>query len=115
MSKLSTITRSEYEKALKRLPEPVGPGLLLVHEFLAPLGITQLRFAQAIGVSPAYVTDIVKGRRGITAEMALRFELALGMPARFWLNAQTSVDIYRAQNNKAEAEKRKKIEHLVVA
>ena len=101
MSKSSIITRSAYEKTLKHIPEPVGPGELLLQEFLVPLNITQSRFAEAIGVSPAYITDIVKGRRGVTAEMALRFELALGMPARSWLNTQTAVDIYRAQNNKA--------------
>ena len=88
---------------------PVTPGEILLGEFLEPLGITQRDFAAAIGVAPAYISDIVHGRRGVSAEMALRFEVALKMPARFWLNAQLVCDLYAVEHDKAAAAKRRKI------
>lgn len=91
---------------------PVTPGEILVSEFLEPLEITQAKFAATIGVSPSYITEIVKGRRGVSAEMALRFERALSMPADFWIAAQSATDLYRAQENRKEAMKRAKIETL---
>ncbi len=99
----------------KNDPPPIHAGEILAESFLEPSGLTQAKFAAAVGVTPAYVCDIINGRRGISAEMALRFEAALGMPAQFWLNAQNAVDLYHARNNKAEREKRKKIVHLVLA
>ncbi|HEV3157958.1 MAG TPA: HigA family addiction module antitoxin [Candidatus Baltobacteraceae bacterium] len=103
MSKIST------EKS------PVTPGEILLGEFLEPLGITQRDFAKAIGVTPAYVSDIVHGRRGVSAEMALRFEVALKMPARFWLTAQLACDLYAIERDKDAAAKRRKIKPLNAA
>lgn len=94
---------------------PVTPGEILLGEFLEPLDITQRDFAKAIGVSPAYVSDIVNGRRGVSSEMALRFEVALKMPARFWLNAQIACDLYAAEHDKDAAAKRRKIRPLNTA
>lgn len=101
-------------KAIAGTP-PVTPGEILIGEFLEPLGITQRAFAKAIGVSPAYVSDIVHGRRGISPEMALRFEAALKMPARFWLNAQLASDLFAVECDKRAAAKRRKIRLLNVA
>jgi antitoxin HigA-1 len=94
---------------------PVTPGEILLGEFLEPLGITQRDFAKAIGVTPAYISDIVHGRRGVSAEMALRFEVALKMPARFWLNAQLACDLYAVERDKDAAAKRRKIKLLNAA
>lgn len=91
---------------------PVTPGEILVAEFLEPLGVTQRDFARAIGVSPAYICDIVNGRRGVSPEMALRFEAALKMPARFWLNAQLECELYAAEHDGAAAAKRRKIKPI---
>jgi addiction module HigA family antidote len=91
---------------------PVTPGEILLGEFLEPLGITQRDFAKAIGVTPAYVSDIVHGRRGVSAEMALRFEVALKMPARFWLTAQLACDLYAVEHDKSAAAKLRKIKPL---
>ena len=94
---------------------PVTPGELLVGEFLEPLKITQRDFAERIGVSPAYVNDIVRNRRGISSEMALRFEAALGMPARFWLNAQIACDLYAAEHDEGAVQRRRKIKPFLDA
>jgi antitoxin HigA-1 len=94
---------------------PVTPGEILLGEFLEPLGITQRNFANAIGVTPAYVSDIVHGRRGVSPEMALRFEVALKMPARFWLNAQLACDLYAVEHDKDAAAKRRKIKPIHAA
>ena len=91
---------------------PVTPGEILLGEFLEPLGITQRDFAAAIGVAPAYVSDIIHGRRGVSAEMALRFEAALKMPARFWLNARLACDLYAVKHDKRAAAKRRQIVRL---
>ena len=88
---------------------PVTPGEILIGEFLEPLGVTQRDFARVVNVSPAYISDIVHGRRGISPEMALRFEAALKMPARFWLNAQLACDLYAAEHDEDAAAKRRKI------
>ena len=94
---------------------PVTPGEILLGEFLEPLGVTQRAFAKAIGVGPAYVSELVHGRRGISPEMALRFEAALTMPARFWLNAQLACDLYAATHNKRAAAKRRRVKPMNAA
>jgi|SRR5579864_846885 len=91
---------------------PITPGEILVGEFLQPLQIRQRDFAKSIDVSPAYVTDIVRGRRGVTPEMALRFEAALGVSARLWLNAQMACDLYAAAHDRRAIQKRRKIRPL---
>jgi len=91
---------------------PVSPGEILVGEFLDPLGITQHQFAKTIGVSPSYVSDIIRRRRGVSPEMALRFEAALAMPARFWLNAQLACDLYAAAHDARATAKIRKIKRV---
>ena len=72
--------------------EPVHPGEHLA-EFLEELGISQYRLAQAIGVPPIRINDIVHCRRSITADTALRIGQALGMSPEFWLNLQRMYDL----------------------
>lgn len=69
------------------------PGEILREEFLRPLGISQYRLAKAIGKSQSAVSDIVNGRRSITAEMAWLLGSALGTTPQFWLNLQTTYDL----------------------
>lgn len=69
------------------------PGEILQEEFLQPLGISQYRLAKAIGKPQSAISDIVHGRRGITAEMAWLLGQALGTSAQFWLNLQTTYDL----------------------
>jgi addiction module HigA family antidote len=80
----------------KRKVRPVHPGRILREEFMEPAGISQYRLAQATGLSQVQVGNIVRGRRGISAETALRLERALGMSAQTWLNLQTLYDLEKA-------------------
>ena len=52
--------------------EPVHPGEVLKHDFMEPFGLSATALAKAVGVTPARINEIVRGRRGITAETALR-------------------------------------------
>ena len=58
--------------------EPIHPGEVLLEEFLRPLGISQYRLAQAIGVPPRRINEIVHGKRSISPDTALRLSRALG-------------------------------------
>lgn len=77
----------------KRDFPPVHPGEILVMEFLEPMGISQYRLAKDIGVTPRRINEIVHGRRGITADTALRLGRFFSMEAQFWLNLQTHYDM----------------------
>ena len=72
---------------------PVHPGEILQEEYLEPIGKSATSFARAIHVTPARICEIIAGRRGITADTALRFSLAFGTTPEFWLNLQNLYDI----------------------
>jgi addiction module HigA family antidote len=74
----------------------ITPGEILANEFLEPLGITPYRLAQETGMPRSRVSDILKGKRSITAETALAFSLYFGNSARFWLNLQSHFDLEKA-------------------
>jgi antitoxin HigA-1 len=80
---------------MKRLPN-IHPGEVLKEEFLEPLGISQYRLAKAIGVQPIRIGEICAGRRGITADTALRLARALGTTPGFWLGLQADYDTEEA-------------------
>ena len=77
----------------KRDFPPIHPGVILVEEFLGPLGVSQYRLAKDIGVTPRRINEIVHGRRAITADTALRLGQFFGMEAQFWLNLQSRYDM----------------------
>ena len=72
---------------------PTHPGQILLEEFLEPLGVSPVKLAQDIGVTPRRINDILKGRQPITAEIALRLSRYFGLSERFWLNLQSRYDI----------------------
>jgi len=72
---------------------PVHPGEILLEEFLEPMGITQYRLAKEISVPQRRISEIVHGRRAITADTALRLGRYFGMEAEFWLNLQARYDL----------------------
>jgi addiction module HigA family antidote len=72
---------------------PIHPGEILQVEYLEPLGVTQHRLAVAIGVPPRRINEIVHGKRGITADTALRLARFFGTSERFWLNLQSRYEI----------------------
>ena len=73
--------------------EPIHPGEILMLEYLEPLGLTQHRVAVAIGVPPRRINEIVHGKRGITADTALRLARYFGTSERFWLNLQSRFEL----------------------
>jgi addiction module HigA family antidote len=94
------------EFSYRRLPRhrpPTHPGEMLLEEFLKPLGITQSEFAVRLGVSFPRLNEIVRGRRGVTPDTALRLERVLGMSADFWLGLQTDWDLWHAMRSKTAA------------
>jgi addiction module HigA family antidote len=76
---------------------PVHPGEILVEEYLHPLDITPTALARMLHVSPPTVLEIVHGRRGITADVALRLAACLDTSAQFWANLQATYDLRRAE------------------
>lgn len=76
-----------------RTMAPIHPGEVLQEEYLGPLGVSQYRLAQAIGVPPRRINEIVHGKRGISADTALRLARYFGTSERFWLNLQSRYDI----------------------
>ena len=72
---------------------PIHPGEVLQEEYLGPLGVSQYRLAKAIAVSPRRINEIVHGKRGISADTALRLARYFATSERFWLNLQSRYDI----------------------
>ena len=73
--------------------DPIHPGEILREEFLSPLGITQYRLAQVIGVPARRINEIVHGTRSISPDTALRLSRAFGTSDRFWMNLQIRYDL----------------------
>ena len=74
--------------AAKKL-RPVHPGDILLHDFMQPLKLSSYRVAKELGVAGPTVNEIVRRRRAITAEMALRLSRYFGTSAQLWQNLQT--------------------------
>lgn len=72
---------------------PVHPGEILAADFLKPMGISQYRLAMDISVPPRRINEIVHGKRGITADTALRLARYFRTSERFWLNLQMQYDL----------------------
>lgn len=71
----------------------VHPGEILEEEFLKPLGITQYRLAKDVFVAPIRISEILRGKRSISADTALRLSKYLGTTPEFWLNLQARYDL----------------------
>lgn len=80
------------DPATMKTHAPIHPGEVLCEDFLIPLGLSEYRVAKDIGVPPRRINEIVKGRRAVTVDTALRLERYLGWPAEVWLNLQTHHD-----------------------
>ncbi len=79
-----------------RLP-PIHPGEILREDLMIPYGISASRLARDLRVPVTRITDILHGRRSITADTALRLGRYFGNDARFWLNLQTAYDLEVAE------------------
>ena len=83
--------------------EPIKPGEILLEEFLRPLGISQNKLARDIDVPVVRVNDIVHGRRGITADTALRLAVYFRTTPEFWINLQGRYDLKLARRKHGDA------------
>ena len=86
---------------MDRLP-PITPGELLQEEYLQPLGVSQYRLANAIGVPASRISEIVTGQRAITADTDLRLCRFLGLSPGYWLRAQAAHDTELARAELAD-------------
>ncbi|SRR6266403_3459567 len=78
--------------------KPIHPGAQLREEFMVPLGLSSNALARELGVTPARINEIVRGRRGISADTALRLARFFGTSHQFWLNLQTNYDVQCAED-----------------
>jgi len=76
---------------------PTHPGKILLEEFLRPLGTSQVDLSRQLGIPLQRVNEIVRGKRGVTAETALLLAARLGTSPEFWLNLQAAHDLGRAR------------------
>ena len=75
------------------LLDPIYPGEILREDFLEPLGISINQLSRDLSVPPNRISEIVNGKRAITADTALRLQRYFGIEAQFWLNLQTEYDL----------------------
>ena len=76
-----------------KLLDPITPGEVLREDFMEPLDISINQLARDLSVPPNRISEIVNGKRAITADTALRLQRYFGVEAQFWLNLQTEYDL----------------------
>jgi len=79
----------------------IHPGEILLTEFMQPLGLTAYRVAKDLHISAPRVNDLIRGKRGITADTALRLGRYFGNSAQFWIGLQCGYDLWFASKSKA--------------
>jgi addiction module HigA family antidote len=77
----------------KKLLSPITPGEILREDFMEPLGISINKLSRDLAVPPNRISEIVNGKRAITADTALRLQRYFGVEAQFWLNLQSEYDL----------------------
>jgi len=85
-------------RVTKRKFHPVHPGVVLSHDFLQAKEITPSRLAKGLRLPPRRINEIVQGKRGITADTALRLAKFFAMEAQFWMNLQSHYDLEVAKD-----------------
>lgn len=92
--------------------EPVAPGEVLLEDFLKPMGIIQSRLAKSIKVPTSRIHDVVRGKRPITAELALRLARFFRTDGQSWVNLQSYYDLERAEIELATRVKKEVKPHM---
>lgn len=103
---------------MNRIPThapPTHPGEALREEYLPDLGLTQMELARRLRMSHRRVNEILNEKRRITPSTALRLGKLFGQSAEFWMNLQTTYDLYQASHDTAEVEVLREIQPLAVA
>ena len=91
--------------------DPCHPGEIVKYECLEPLGLTITRAARGLGISRQKLSDLVNGKTGVTADMAIRLSIAFGSSAETWLGMQSAFDLWQARNQSESLE----VEQFAVA
>ena len=87
----------------KQPKNPFHPGEILMEEFLEPMGITQTAFAEKVGWTRARLNELIRGKRGVTAEAALDLADVLGTSPKLWMNLQATWDLHQAMKRRVVA------------
>ena len=82
---------------------PTAPGEMLLEEFLRPAGLTQVEAARRMSMQVNRLNEIIKGKRGITADTALRFGRLFKMSPEFWMGLQADWDLWHAAHQLKKA------------
>lgn len=85
------------------LRPPTHPGEILLEEFLKPKDLPQAQAAKTMRISLNRLNEIIKGKRGVTADTALRFATLTGTSPEFWLQLQNALDLYEARRAMKQA------------
>ncbi len=96
-SKSATTTTNKRRKAFA----PVHPGEVILHDYLDPLGMSQYALAKALGITAARLGEIVRGKRAISPDTALRLARYFGTSAEFWMGMQAQYDLEVARDARA--------------
>jgi antitoxin HigA-1 len=86
---------------MRQPKNPFHPGEMLLEEFLEPMELTQAEFAKKLKWTKAKLNELIKGKRGITADTALDLAEALGTSAKLWMNLQATYDLDRAMKSRS--------------
>ena len=86
-----------------RSKDPIHPGEFILEEFLLPANKSQREFAEELGWTPARLNELIKGKRGITAEAALDLAQVLGTSPEVWMNLQSHFDLAEAERKRKKA------------
>ncbi len=97
------VRRPLVTRLLPTRRSPTHPGEMLLEEFLKPLGITQSAFAIRLGVSFPRLNEIIRGKRSVTPDTALRLARVTGMGADFWLGLQQDWDLWHVLRSRKAA------------
>jgi len=89
--------------------DAIHPGITLQEDFIKPMHLTANKLAKIINVPQNRVSEICRGRRGISADTALRLERAFGVSAQFWLNLQQQYDLIKASQRAGDLQNIKKV------
>jgi addiction module HigA family antidote len=85
-----------------KLLQPIHPGEILLEDFMKPLGLSQYRVAKDLGVAPLRISEIVRGKRGITADTAMRLGRYFKTTAGIWMRLQAQYDLEVAERKSGE-------------
>ena len=82
---------------MKKNPRSFHPGRILHEQFMKPAGLSQNALAREMGVPPRRINEIILGKRGITADTAIRLARHFGNSARYWMELQADYDLEEAR------------------